>query len=96
MRIVEGEVTLRKSMVLSRSSAEPVWEVGQYPLILEELDKLIALLEEADLPSSIRDPKNEKLEARIRATMKRYFRSLGAALPMGAIEGVYFRYVEQE
>jgi hypothetical protein len=96
VKTVEGGATLRKSTVSSKFDVKSVGEVGGYPLILDELSQLIALLEEADLPSSTRDPKNEGLEARIRMTMKRYFRALGVALPQEEIERIYYRYVEQE
>lgn len=83
------------NMVLSKSNVTPVREVGKYPETLNELSRLINLLE-ADLPSSISNPKNEGLEASMRATMKRYFRNLTAALPLDEIEAIYYRYVEQE
>ena len=97
MRTVEERDFSSMNMVLSRADVTPAKEaVLLRRMSLSELSKLIDLLEEAALPSSTRNPKNEKLEDRIRAIMKRYFRNLGLALPLDEIEAIYYKYIEQE
>lgn len=60
-----------------------------------ELQTLIELLE-AEIPANPQSPRNRRKLPAIERIMKRYFTNLELALPVEAIEQLYWKYVIQE
>lgn len=65
------------------------------PALNHELDELIDLLE-AQIPANPQSPRNRRKLPAIERIMKRYFTNLELALPIEAIEQLYWKYVIQE
>ena len=63
--------------------------------ILQELSQIIRLLE-AEIPASLENPANQKVEAGLKRELQRYFRQLDQALDWGALERIYYSNVVVE
>lgn len=63
--------------------------------LLSELDKTIEALGDT-IPANPSSKKNEKIEKRLERLLARYFRSLGQAIDIEALEQIYYRNVKQE
>lgn len=62
--------------------------------VIKELDGLLACLE-ANIPANPEAPANIKLADALEKDLKKYFKKLEDAVPMGKLEQIYNRYVEQ-
>lgn len=63
--------------------------------VIAELDKTIRLLE-AEIPASLENPANQKVEAGLKRELQRYFRQLDQAIDWGALERIYYKNVKME
>ena len=63
--------------------------------ILQELDQIVRLLE-AEIPASLENPANQKVEAGLKRELQRYFRQLDQAIDWGALERIYYKNVKME
>lgn len=62
--------------------------------VVMELSEIINLLE-AQLPANINSPQNQRLEAKLRRSLSRYFRELDTAFPYQDADNLYYRYVRE-
>jgi len=61
----------------------------------KELTETIALLEK-DIPGNPASPRNERLAKNLEKELHKYFLQMAAVIPIGQIEGIYYRNVKQE
>jgi hypothetical protein len=61
---------------------------------MQELNDLIAFLE-STIPANPESPKSKKMAGQLEDDLKDYFKKLEDAVPMGKLEKVYNKYVEQ-
>lgn len=62
---------------------------------MAEIDETIALLE-ADLPGSAEGPEGQRLANSMEREVREYFKALDTALPVQALENLYWKHVKQE
>ncbi len=65
------------------------------PDVQKALEEIIELLE-ANIPANPAAPANIKLADNLEKDLKKYFKKLEDALPMGKLEQVYLKYAESE
>ena len=75
--------------------AQTTLQVVTQTLAVNELNRLMTILE-AEIPASLETPKNQKLERSLRRDIAAYFTNLEQALPIEAIERLYYSLVAQE
>jgi len=63
--------------------------------ILHELNQIVRLLE-AEIPASLENPANQKIEEGLKRELQRYFRALDQALDWGTLERIYYNNVKVE
>jgi len=63
--------------------------------ILQELNQIVQLLE-SEMPASLKNPANQKIEEGLKRELQRYFRALDQALDWGTLERIYYNNVKME
>jgi len=62
--------------------------------ILHELNQIVRLLE-AEIPASLENPANQKIENGLKRELQRYFRALDQAIDWSALERIYYSNVRE-
>ena len=63
--------------------------------VLTEINQIISLLE-AEMPASLLNPKNQRLEGRLQRELSKYFKLLIAAFPYNKVDQLYNKYVTEQ
>ena len=88
---VKGSLTSEEIEAILQHLTEQTMDA----LAVMAMERLMTVLE-AEIPASLETPKNQKLERSLRRDIAAYFTALEQALPIEAIERLYYSLVVQE